>query len=157
VRQAFPVFTTLALCAAGLGGTRPAAPVEVRICAGLSEAVTDANAPVLLVFFSIECSACYEELFESRYLIDKGGWPVAVVGVTLALRDDLEAFLEKHAWTAPVVLDRRKSLFRRFKVDGVPLSILVVGGEALYRDDPYLGAAARRKELSRCLTRLFSR
>jgi hypothetical protein len=75
----------------------------------------------------------------------------------MALRDDLEAFLEKHAWTAPVVLDRRKSLFRRFKVDGVPLSILVVGGEALYRDDPYLGADDRRKELSRCLTRLFSR
>jgi hypothetical protein len=156
VRPAFPVITTLALCAAGLGG-RPPAPVEVRICASLAEAVPDAGAPVLLVFFSIECAVCYEELFEGRYLVDKGGWPVPVVGVTLALRDDLEAFLEKHAWTAPVVLDRRKALFRRFKVGGVPCTILVAGGETLYRDDPYLGADVRRKELRQCLTRLFSR
>lgn len=153
---AFPILTTVALCAAGLtGSSRP--PVEVRICASLAEAVPQTGGPVLLVFFSIECAVCYEELFESRYLVDKGGWPVPVIGVTLALRDDLEAFLEKHAWTSPVVLDRRKDLFRRLKVDGVPFKALLVGGETIYRDDPYLGPEARRKELTQCLTRLFSR
>jgi hypothetical protein len=156
VSPAFPLLTTVVLCAAGLG-VRAAPPVETRICTGLSEAVPDGNAPVLLVFFSIECAVCYEELFEARYLVDKGGWPVEVVGVTLALRDDLEAFLEKHAWTSPVVLDRRRTLFRKFKVNGVPFTALVASGETLYRDDPYLGAEARRKELKRCLTRLFSR
>ena len=152
----FPIFTAAALFAAGLAG--PAVdPVGVRICASLDEAAPSGSGPVLLVFFTIECSVCYEELFESRYVIDKGRWPVAVVGVAIDLRDDLQAFLEKHAWTSPVVLDRRKALFRKFKVDAVPFKVLLAGTEAVYRDDPYLGPDARREELTKCLTRLFSR
>src|SRR5512139_1776864 len=133
----FSFFTAAALVAAGLTGT--GRPVEVRICSSLEEAAPAGSGPVLLVFFSIECTVCYEELFEARYLIDRGRWPVAVVGVSLALRDDLEAFLEKHAWTQPVVLDRRKVLFRRFQVHAVPFKFLTLGTEAVYRDDPYLG------------------
>jgi hypothetical protein len=148
--------TAAALVAAGFPG--PGIPlVDVRICAGLDEAVPAGSGPVLLVFFSIECPVCYEELFESRYLIEEGRWPVEVVGVSLALRDDLESFLEKFSWTSPVVLDRRKALFRRFKVNAVPCKVLLVGTEAVYRDDPYIGAEARREELKKCLTRLFSR
>jgi hypothetical protein len=152
----FPFFTAAALVAAGLtGGT--GRPAEVRICSTLEEAAPAGSGPVLLVFFSIECPVCYEELFEARYLLDRGRWPVPVVGVSLALRDDLEAFLDKHAWTQPVVLDRRKVLFRRFRIQAVPFKILIVGTEAVYRDDPYLGPDARREELVQCLTRLFSR
>src|SRR5512137_1829846 len=119
MRPGFPILTAAALLAAGLTGAVET-PVDIRICSSLDEAAPAGSGPVLLVFFSTECSVCYEELFESRYLFDKGRWPVAVIGVTLALRDDLEAFLEKHAWTSPVVLDRRKVLFRKFKVDAVP-------------------------------------
>lgn len=152
----FSFLTAAALAAAGLAG--PALPlVDVRICGSLDEAAPPGSGPVLLVFFSIECPVCYEELFESRYLIDDGPWLVDVVGVSLALRDDLEAFLEKFAWTSPVVLDRRKVLFRRFKVDAVPYKVLLVGKEAVYRDDPYLRSEARREELKKCLKRLFSR
>lgn len=153
---AFSVLTTLALCAAELAGPSPVL-VDVRICASLDEAVPAGSGPVLLVFFSIECPVCYEELFESRYFIDEGDWPVPVVGVALGIRDDLETFLQKFAWTAPVVLDRRKSLFRKFKVDAVPYKVLLAGGEALYRDDPYLRSEDRRVELKTCLNRLFSR
>ncbi len=156
MRPGFPIFTAAALIAAGLTGAA-GAPVDVRICSSLEEAAPAGSGPVLLVFFSEECSVCYEELFESRYLIDKGRWPVAVVGVALALRDDLEAFLEKHAWTSPVVLDRRKVLFRKFNVDAVPFKALVVGSETVYRDDPYIGSHARWGELKKCLTQHFSR
>ena len=155
MRPGFPLIAAAALVAAGLTGAA-GPPVEVRICSTLDEAAPPGSGPVLLVFFSIECSVCYEELFESRYLVDRGGWPVTVIGVSLALRDDLEAFLEKHAWTSPVVLDRRKALFRKFKVDAVPFRALLSGTETVYRDDPYLGPEARRKELTECLTRLFS-
>jgi len=156
MRPGFPLVTAAALVAAGFAG--PAEPpVEVRICSTLDEAAPPGSGAVLLVFFSIECAVCYDELFEARYLIDKGGWPVKVVGVALELRDDLQAFLEKHAWTSPVVLDRRKVLFRRFKVDAVPRSVLLLGREAVFRDDPYLGPEARRKELAKWLTRFFSR
>ncbi|MGZ5479995.1 MAG: redoxin domain-containing protein [Candidatus Aminicenantales bacterium] len=152
----FSFLTAAALVAAGLTGPEVKA-VDVRICASLDEAAPPGTGPVLLVFFSIECPVCYQELFEARYLVDRGRWPVAVIGVSLALRDDLQAFLEKYAWTSPVVLDRRKTLFRRFKVDAVPYKALLVGTEAVYRDDPYLGSDARREELTKCLTRLFSR
>ncbi|MGZ5468324.1 MAG: peroxiredoxin family protein [Candidatus Aminicenantales bacterium] len=152
----FSFLTAAALVAAGLTGPEVKA-VDVRICASLDEAAPPGTGSVLLVFFSIECPVCYQELFEARYLVDRGRWPVAVIGVSLALRDDLQAFLEKYAWTSPVVLDRRKALFRKFKVDAVPYKALLVGTEAVYRDDPYLGSDARREELTKCLTRIFSR
>jgi hypothetical protein len=151
-----PLLAVAALAAAGLPGMSEP-PVETRICATLDEAVPPGSGPVLLVFFSIECAVCYEELFESRYLVDKGGWPVSVVGVSLAICEDLEAFLEKHAWIWPVVLDRRKTLFRKFGVDAVPDRVLLLGKETVYRDDAGLGLEPRRMELRRCLTRIFSR
>lgn len=156
MKQSFPIFTAAALFVAGLAGAA-GKPVEVRICSTLDEAAPPGSGHVLLVFFATECPVCYDDLFESRYLIDKGGWPVAVVGVTIGLRDDLQVFLEKHAWTAPVVLDRRKALFRRFRVDAVPYKVLAIGSEAVYRDDPYHGPETRRQELVKCLTRIFLR
>jgi len=145
-----------ALLAGGLPGAAEA-PSGVRICQTLAEAAPAGTGAVLLVFFSIECPVCYEELFEARYFMGKGGWPVEVVGVSIALREDLEAFLDKHGWTAPVVLDRRRTLFRKYNVDAVPCKVLLLGTEPVYRDDPYLGPEARREELTRCLNRHFSR
>jgi hypothetical protein len=156
VSRRLSLFTAAALVAAGLPGP-PVRAGAALICSSLGEAVPPGGGPVLLVFFSIECPVCYEELFEARYLVDQGRWPVAVIGVSIALRDDLERFLDKHAWTSPVVLDRRRVLFRAYGVDAVPFKVLLLGTEAVYRDDPYLGPSARREELLRCLTRHFSR
>jgi hypothetical protein len=145
-----------AALAAGTG-PGPAARAEVRICAGLGEAAPPGSGPVLLVFFSTDCHVCYDDLFEARYLVEKGRWPVAVIGVSSGPREALREFLEKYAWALPVVLDIRKALFRRFEAGAVPFKALLVGSEVAYRDDPYLGLEERRKELQRCLTRLFSR
>ena len=154
--RGFPFFTAAALVAAGLtGGT--GRPAEVRICSTLEEALPAGSGPVLLVFFSTDCPVCYDDLFEARYLVDNGRWPVTVIGVTSGRRDELARFLEKHAWALPVVLDKRRALVRRFKVDAVPFKALIVGPETIYADDPYIGLEARRKELERCLTRHFSR
>ncbi len=144
-----------ALAGSAMGAGRDA--VEIRICRSLEEASRDSPGPVLLVFFSTDCRICYDDLFESRYLVDRGRWPVSVVGVFSGLRDDLRAFLEKYAWTLPVVLDRRKVLFKKYKVDAVPFKALLLGTETVYRDDPYGDPDNRLEELKRCLTRLFSR
>lgn len=142
---------------AGAAGTPPGR-VEVRICSSFEEAAAaSARGPVLLVFFSTDCRVCYDDLFESRYLVDRRGFDVAVVGVCSGLREDLRVFLEKYRWDLPVVLDRRKALFRRFDVDAVPYKALLLGAEAAYRDDPRRDLAGRREELERCLTRLLSR
>jgi len=157
--SARPFVLALFLAAAPAGGevgTLPG-PVETRICASLEEAAGPAPGAVLIVFFSTECRICYDDLFESRYLVDRRGFDLAVVGVYSGLRDELRSFLEKYRWDLPVVLDRRKALFRRFDVDAVPFKALLVGKEEVYRDDARLGLAARREELERCLTRLLSR
>ena len=112
---------------------------------------------MLVVFFSTDCPVCYDGLFESRYVIDKGGWPVTVVGVYSGPEDELRVFLEKYAWTLPVVLDRRKSLARKLRVDIVPDRVLLAAGEPVYRDDPRADPARRRKDLTKCLNEVFSR
>ncbi len=150
-----PIALAAALAGGSMGAGRDA--VETRICASLEEASRGCPGPVLLVFFSTDCPLCYDDLFESRYLVDKGRWPVSVVGVFSGLREDLRAFLEKYAWTLPVVLDRRKVLFKKYKVDAVPFKALLLGTEAVYRDDPYGDPDGRREELKRCLTQLFYR
>jgi hypothetical protein len=156
MRRGLAILAVAASLAAGVAGTAGGA-VEVRVCAALGEAVGAHAGPVLLVFFSTDCPYCPDDLFESRYLVDKGRWPVAVVGVSSGSREDLKTFLEKHRWTLPVVLDRRKELFRRFGVDAVPFKVLLSGADAVYRDDPYRDLEGRREELKGCLTRLFSR
>ncbi len=163
--RAFAAGAAAVLAAALAGGhvSAAAAPgeleveVEVRICASLEEAAPPGTGAVLLVFFSTDCSVCYDDLFEARYLVEKGNWPVAVVGVASDRREDLLRFLEKHAWALPVVLDGRKALRRRFRADVPPFKALLVGAETVYRDDPWSALEERRKELERCLTRIFSR
>jgi hypothetical protein len=156
MRDALLIAAAVAVLAAG-SSIAARGPVAVRICGSLAEAAPAGSGPVLLVFFSTDCPVCYDDLFETRHLVDKGRWPVSVVGVSSGLREDLRTFLEKYAWTLPVVLDRRKVLFRRFKVDAVPFKVLLLGTEAVYRDDPYLDPDRRREELERCLKRIFSR
>jgi hypothetical protein len=150
---ALTLVASLAGTAAGLDQEVPG----IRICASLEEAAPAGSGPVLLVFFSTDCPVCYDDLFESRYLIDQEGFAVAVVGVFSGLREDLRVFLKKYGWGLPVVLDRRKILFRKFKVDTVPYKALLLGTEVAYRDDARRDLAGRREELKRCLTRLFSR
>jgi hypothetical protein len=154
-RGLLPIALAAALAGGAMGAGRDFG--ETRICASLEEASRSSPGPVLLVFFSTDCPICYDDLFEARYLVDKGRWPVSVVGVFSGLRDDLRAFLDKFTWTLPVVLDRRKILFKKFKVDAVPFKALILGTEVVYRDDPYGDPDGRREELKRCLTRLFSR
>jgi hypothetical protein len=133
------------------------AGVEIRIFPTLEEAAGSAGGPVLLVFFSTDCPSCYDDLFEARHLVEKGGFAVAVIGVFSGPKDTLRAFLEKFAWTLPVVLDRRKTLFRKFGVDMVPYKALLSGGKTIYRDDPYKEAGRRREELEKCLRKMCSR
>ena len=145
----------LAFGAALLAGSR--AGVDVRISRNLEEAVPQVGRPILLVFFSTECPSCYDDLFEARYAVEKGGWPVSVVGVFSGPRDELQSFLEKHACTLPVVLDRKKVLFRRFNVDCLPYKALLSGDMTVYRDDPYKDPGRRMEDLKTCLRKMYSR
>ena len=134
-----------------------AVPAEVRICRSLEEAVPAGRGPVLLVFFSTGCPSCYDDLFEARHVVERGGWPVAVIGVYAGPEDELRSFLEKYAWTRPVVLDRRKTLFREHRVEAVPFKVLLVAGRTAYRDDPRAVYGDRMEVLRKWLEKTFSR
>jgi len=132
-------------------------PFPVRIFDTLPEAARPGDGPVLLVFFSTDCPRCYEDLIEARYLVRKAGWSASVVGVTSGPLDDLRGFLEKHGWSQPVIHDRKRALFRRFKVDMVPYKVVLVGGRTAYLDDPYETYDRRWEVLKKCLKRICSR
>lgn len=146
------------LLAAGMGGALPGLGRdrnEARICASLEEAVPTPSGAVLLVFFSTGCAICFDELLEARFAVEQNGWPVAVVGVHLGPYEELRAFLEKYRWDKPVVFDRRKLLFRKFKVAVVPDLLLLIGDEVVHRSDPTSDHRVRRDELRLCLERIF--
>lgn len=148
--------------ACGLAGGRRGvaargARAEVRIFRSLDEAVPVPGTPVLLVFFSTGCPSCYDDLFEARLLVERGGWPVCVTGVYSGPEEELRSFLEKYAWTRPAVLDRRKALFRKHRVEAVPFKVLLIEGRAAYRDDPRTAYGERMEALKKCLVKTFSR
>lgn len=150
--------TALVLLAMSMAGAASSpAGVEVRLCRTLEEAAPPGGGATLLVFFATECPVCYDGLFESRRLVEKGGWPVRVVGVASGPADAVRSFLEKFGWTLPVVNDRRKSLARRFRVDFVPDWVLLVGGEPVCRNDQRAGPIRGMEGLAACLKRTFFR
>ena len=153
-----PVFVQAAALALA-PDTAPAysRPGGIRVVATLAEALPQPGTTALLLFFTVDCPSCFGELFEARYFLEKGGWPVEVVGVSSAPPDILGTFLEKYAWNRPVVSDRRKALFRKYHVDMVPHAVLLLGDTTLYADDPYADRARRREDLKKCLEKLFSR
>ena len=135
-----------------------AAPVEdrlpaakVRIVSSLEEVSGLPAAPAVLVFFSLDCHVCWEELFEVRYILEKNGVPIALIGITADSREDLEPFLAKHAFFYPVVSDPRRSLSRRFKVKLEPLTVVIEGGRVVHRDNTAESLEKRREKLERCL------
>lgn len=156
------VLRILALGACGLadgprGKAARGARAEVRIFRSLDEAVPLSGTPILLVFFGTGCPSCYDDLFEARLLVERGGWPVSVIGVYSGPEEELRSFLEKYAWNRSAVLDRRKVLFRKHRVEAVPFKVLLLEGRAAYRDDPRKEYGERMEALRKCLERTFSR
>jgi hypothetical protein len=133
------------------------ARAEVRIVRSLDEAVPVPGTPILLVFFATGCPSCYDDLFEARLLVERGGWPVTVTGVYAGPEEELRSFLVKYGWTRPAVLDRRKILFRKHRVEAVPFKVLLLEGRTAYRDDPRRAYNERMEALRKCLEKTFSR
>lgn len=130
---------------------------NTSIYSELEELSSQQSSLIILVFFTTECPACFEPLFEVRRLVEKNGWPVTVAGVTNSSREILEDFIKKNGWSWPVIMDRKKILFKKFKVDLVPYRVVLSGGRIVYLDDYYKDIHVRNEEFNRCLSLLFSR
>jgi peroxiredoxin len=143
-----------------IGTSSPAARAmheEVRIFSSLEEAAQGTRGPLVLVFFSLDCPACWEELFEVRYVVLKNSVPIDIIGISADTRDELEPFLDKHAVFTPVVSDPRRELFRRFRVRLEPVVVVLEDGRVLYQDNTADNLDSRREKLRQCLLEIASR
>ncbi len=130
---------------------------EVRIVASIEEALGVQPGRAVLVFFSLDCPVCWEELFEVRYVIEKNSIPIALIGISADSHVDLEPFLAKHAFFYPVVSDRGRKLFRKFGVRLEPLVLVIDGGRVIYRDNTAEAMDLRREDLRRCLIEIYKK
>jgi hypothetical protein len=147
-----------------LGGLMSLAQAEigtreetVKIYSSLEEAVPRPVRPLLLVFFSLDCHLCWEELFEMKHFLDKNSIPVDLVGVSHDREEDLRPFFGKFTFTHPVVSDRGKALYRRFGVRLEPFCVILDLGSVLYQDDSSLDFFIRRDKVKTCLAEIASR
>lgn len=122
-----------------------------KICYALEQALPSPLKPALLVFFSTECSSCWDDLLEMRYFVDKNGLDVQLVGIAAEPEQDVLRFAEKHAFFHPVVIDKKKRIHRSFHVGLIPYKVILIGNRVRYRDDYDKGFSDRRKEAQSCL------
>ena len=127
---------------------------KANICSSLDEARGERGGCVLLVFFSTDCSVCWNDLFEMKYYIEKNNLPVQIIGVSKDSRQDLEIFLEKYSYFEPVISDRGGQLYQKFGVDLEPYKVILEEEKIMYKDDYYEDFYLRRKKAQECLLRL---
>jgi peroxiredoxin len=144
------------LAFSGIGqATDPAADQAIPI--PLYESIEDVprrtDLPLVLVFFSTACPACWDDLFAVRQLIGERGFDCELVGVTRDSEREVRAFLEKYGFAGPVVRDARKRLFRAHAVELEPAAVVIEDGRVVYKDDAYRDYPSRREELKTWMTR----
>lgn len=150
------VFLFMSFCCALCGSVFFAGGKE-RIHFSLDEAVKRPDGPLLLVFFSLECHVCWEDLIEMRYFIEKNGIPIELIGISNGTPAELEEFLDKYSFSYPVVCDRRKELYRRFKVKLEPVIVILKNDAVLYQDDIYEDFSTRKEKVKKCLLQIASK
>jgi len=134
------------------------APTDrIRIVANLEEAAAGPVRLAVLVFFALDCPVCWEELFEVRYVVEKQGIPADLIGISADTAAELEPFLGKHAFFYPVVSDRGRKLFRRFRVRLEPFVVVLDGDRVIYQDNTSEGMDTRRENLKRCLLEISAK
>ncbi len=130
---------------------------QAGIFLSLEEAVADTERPVLLVFFSLACHVCWDELFEMKEFIDKFSIPVELIGISLDLPEELRTFVARYSFGHPVVCDRKKELYRRFKVKLEPCRVILDKNRVIYQDDDGLDFLTRREKAKQCLLAVASK
>lgn len=127
----------------------PSADLQTRgpaIYSSLEEIAGYREQPLVLVFISLTCHVCWEELFEMKDFVEKMALPVHLVGVSAESRERLENFVRRYSFSYPVIEDRNKTLFRRFRVRLEPFVVILDSrGEVFHLDDPVLGFEVRRE------------
>ncbi len=101
--------------------------------------------PLVLVFISLTCHICWEELFEMKDFVDRLALPVTLVGVSVENREQLTQFVRRYSFNYPIIEDRNKTLFRRFRVRLEPFVVVLdANGQVFHLDDQSRDFETRR-------------
>jgi len=130
---------------------------DVKIFTTLAEAVPRRGRPVLLVFFSLKCHVCWGELFEMKHFIQTNDISIDLIGISCDPAEELRPFLNKYAFTSPVVSDRARAVYRRFRVRLEPFRVILDGDRVIYMDDTAEDFFVRRDRAKKCLLEIASR
>jgi peroxiredoxin len=129
---------------------------QSRIYSSLEEAIGNSSQPVVLVFFSLACYVCWDELFEMKEFIEKFSLPVLLIGVSTDESEELKAFAARYSFQYPIVRDEEKKLYREYQVRLEPDRLILVRNQAVYRDDSLLDYSLRREKVKNFLFGLIS-
>jgi peroxiredoxin len=129
---------------------------RARIYSSLEEAIGNSSQPVVLIFFSLACYVCWDELFEMKEFIEKFSLPVLLVGVSTDESEELKAFAARYSFQYPIVRDEEKKLYREYQVRLEPDRLILVRNQAVYRDDSLLDYSLRREKVKNFLFGLIS-
>lgn len=129
---------------------------SVKIYSSLEEIPEISTRPVLLVFFSLVCHVCWDELFEMKEFIEKFSLPVVLIGVSADESVELQAFASRYSFNYPIVRDKEKRLYRQFKVRLEPYRVILYNHQQVYADDLLLDYQTRRENAKQCLLNLVS-
>lgn len=127
------------------------------IFTSLEEAVAGSSKPQLLIFFSLACHVCWEELFEMKEFIETYTIPVGIVGIAHEPPAELASFAARYSFPYPIVHDGTRQLFRQFRVKLEPFRVILEKGTILYRDDLDVDYFERRDRVKRCLLEIASK
>lgn len=129
-----------------------------RIFSSLEEVVSPSSPlPHLLIFFSLACHVCWDELFEMKEFIEKYNIPVGIVGIAKETPQALQSFAARYSFVYPIVLDAERQLYRKFRVRLEPYRVILERGKIIYQDDLDEDFLIRRDKAKRCLLEIASR
>lgn len=131
--------------------------MPARIYSSIEEIADSSTQPILLVFFSLVCHVCWDELFEMKDFIEKFSLPVILIGISANETEELQAFASRYSFTYPLIQDRDKKLYRQFKVKLEPYRVILYNHQLVYADDYLLDYQTRRDRAKQCLLNLVSK
>ncbi len=144
-------YWTLAFCLIVQAGAPSRVSGQNQFFSSLEEVLGREERPILLVFFSTDCSICWDDLLEMRLFLERHRLRVGIVGISQDDEKELENFRLKYSFFYPIVLDRSRRIFRAHRVDLVPFKVVLQGSRVIYRDDYYRDFFLRQEEAKRCL------
>ncbi|MDD8021215.1 MAG: redoxin domain-containing protein [Acidobacteriota bacterium] len=136
---------------------QPFPGTTAKIYHSLEEAAGTSSWPVLLVFFSLDCFTCWDELFEMKEFIEKFSLSVQLIGVSTDKKEELEAFASRYSFNYPIIQDEDKYLYRQYKVRHEPYRVVLDKNQAVYIDDDRHDYSLRREKTKHFLLSLTSR